>query len=305
MKIDRVAILGAGAIGSVFGARLARCAKIALVCRAAHADAIAKHGLRVTGVEEIVARLPASTDPRAVADADLVIVTTKAFDTAQAIREVEPHLMPNAVLLLLQNGLGNERAARQALTRPRTLLRGLSYAGVTFAEPGHVVWAAKGRMVLGDPSGESPEPVQAVVDLMSEAGVDACVADDIDLEVWEKTLGNIGINALGALTGMRNGELVECEHTLALMKQLVHEAERVAQSAGYPFDALDRVVALARATANNRNSMLQDVEAGRQTEIDFINGAVVRMADAAGLDVPYNHCVTQLVNALEERPRVR
>lgn len=300
MDITPVCVVGAGAIGSLLGALLSRRTSVTLVARPAHAQAIALHGLRVSGVGEFEAEVSATSDPSAARGADVVLVTTKAFDLASALAQIRPHLHTNAVVVIMQNGLGNEDVAREALPEAR-LVRGVTYLAVTFAGPGRVVWTGQGRTVLGAPfDGDSAELPQ-VAALLNDAGMPTEVTDDIRREVWHKTLGNVGINALGAVTRLRNGQLLESEHTLEVMRHLVREAEAVAERAGYRFDAFDDVVELARATAANKNSMLQDVEAGRRTEIDVLNGAIVRLAEDAGLSAPYNQCLTHLVKALERR----
>ena len=297
-SIDHVAVVGAGAIGSLFGALLSKVVPVTLLCRQAHAHAVLRSGLSVTGAAEFTVRLHVDTRPDAVATADLVLLTTKAFAVQQALAAVGPHLKSGAVVVLMQNGLGIEDAARQALPSV-PVLRGLTYHGVTFPEPGHIIWAAKGRTVLGDPSGASTDALQEAVALFREAGIETEASDQIQRDVWAKALGNIGINALGAITGMRNGEIAEIAHTRAVMVRLVQEAEAVARAQGYAVDAHQQVVDLARATGRNKNSMLQDVEAGHWTEIEFLNGAIVRMAEGAGVAVPYNECITELIRALE------
>ena len=298
--IERVVVVGAGAIGSLMGALMARRAAVTLVCREAHAKAIARDGLRVRGQEEHTQEIRATTDPRAATGADLVLLTTKAFDIERALEQVAPYLPRDAVVLLMQNGLGNEDLAR-AMLGEIPILRGLTYMGVTFAGPGHVIWTARGQTTLGDPFGNAGAALDEVATLLSEAGLETHTTHDIRREAWQKALGNIGINALGALTGMKNGELAESTHTLAIMECLVKEAELVAESAGYAFDSFQRVVDLARATGANKNSMLQDIEAGRRTEIEFLNGAIVRIGQEMGVSVPTNTVICQLVKAIEGR----
>ena len=300
MNISEVCVVGAGAIGSLLAALLSRRASVTLICRPAHAQAIARDGLRVTGVRELRAKVAATTEPSAVRTADLALITTKAFDIENAAAQIRPHLQKHATVALVQNGLGNEDVARKGL--PQTLiLRALTYMGVTFSGPGHVIWTAAGRTVLGAPFDADCPALQAAARLLNEADIQTEISDDIRRETWHKTLGNVGINALGAITGLRNGQLLDDEHTVETMRGLVREAEAVAKGLGYAFDAFDEVVDLARATAANKNSMLQDLEAGRRTEIDVLNGAVVRLAEKAGLSVPYNQCITHVVKALERR----
>ncbi len=298
MPFEHITIVGAGAIGSLFGALLSRVTRVMLIGREAHVDAIRRRGLQVAGHSSFSARLDATTDPCAVQGAHLILLTVKANSTAAAAGDIAEHMKPGTPVVLMQNGLGVEDAAQAALPGA-ALMRGLTYHGVTFPEPGHVIWAGRGPTLIGAPPCGTPDAAQAVAALLNSAGIDTRVSEDIQRDVWEKTLVNIGINALGAITRMHNGLLAEHEHTRALMKRLVEEAQAVAASQGYDFDAFDHVVDMARATGANKNSMLQDIEAGRPTEIDYLNGAVVRLAAAAGLDASCNACVAALVKAIQ------
>ncbi len=297
-EFEHIAVVGAGAIGSLLGALLSRRARVTLICRAAHAERIRREGLRITGQADTVVELEATDDPAAVRLADAALITTKAYAAADAAAAIAPHLREGAAVVFMQNGLGVEEAARGALERV-PLVRGVTYHGVTFVGPGRIHWAGRGPTRFGALDDRAEPAARGLAARLADAGEEAEVSPDIRREVWKKALANIGINALGALTGLRNGELADDPHTRALMKELVAEAERAAAAQGYEFDAFADVLAIARATAGNKNSMLQDVEAGRRTEIDFLNAAAARLAAKAGFDAPVNRTVTALVKALE------
>lgn len=297
--LSHIGLLGAGAIGSLFGALLSRCSRVTLICRPAHADAISDGGLEVCGHSTQLCRLRATPDASALADADAVFLTAKSFDTRSALTVARPHLAAGTPVLVLQNGLRNEEVARETVPEC-PVFRAVTYTGVRLLGPGRIEWVAPGPTVIGDPFGLGAEPPNAFADLLRRAGMEVAVVEDIRREVWRKTIGNVAINPLGAILRLTNGQLVEHPSSMALMKSLVQEAEAVARVRGYDLDTLGEVVALAQATAGNRNSMLQDIEAGRSTEIDCLNGAVVQWGRQSGVPVPLNTTVTRLVKTLEQ-----
>ena len=297
--IRAIGLLGAGAIGSLLGALLSRCARVTLICRRAHADAVSDRGLEVSGHSKLLCRLRATPDASALADVDAVVLTAKSFDTRGALTMARPHITAGTPVLVLQNGLRNEEVARETVP-DCPVFRGVTYTGVRFLGPGRIEWVAPGPTVIGDPFGLGAELLNPFAELLRCAGLDVAVVEDIRREVWRKTMGNVGINPVGAILRLTNGQLVEHPSSMALMKSLVREAEEVARIRGYDLDTLDEVVALAQATAGNRNSMLQDIEAGRPTEIDCLNGAVVQWGRQFGVPVPVNTTVTRLVKALEQ-----
>src|SRR5262245_1283389 len=298
-----ILVIGAGSIGSLFGALLSRRARVVL------------HGSRgvVTGLRSgiVVAEDEAGRDTRVTTIAeglppgsefDLVLVATKATANRKVALSLRAHLGQETRLLVLQNGMGNEEAFGRVVRRER-ILRGVVYEGVFRASPERVLWWGKGVTYLGYPffpsqSREDPFLVE-LARLFESAGLRARVAADIRREVWKKLIINAAMNPLGAITGCENRALVESRDTREILGRLVGEGERAARIEGYSFDLLGKVEDLARRTGRNLNSMLQDFRRGRRTEIEFLNGFLVRFAEAHGEDLPYHRCVTSLVRALE------
>jgi 2-dehydropantoate 2-reductase len=211
---------------------------------------------------------------------------------------------PGAIAVTVQNGLGNERILKSHFGAARTAA-GVTAQGATFVGPGHIRHAGRGptHLCMSDRHNERLGPL---VEAFNQAGLDTTIEDNIDNLIWSKLIINVGINALTALVGVRNGQLLDSEDTLGLMGDLVEEAVAVARALGISLtydDPLARVQEVAEKTGKNRSSMLQDFDNRRTTEIDFINGAVVREAEALGIPAPVNLAVTRLVKAVEARFR--
>ncbi|OHD75325.1 MAG: hypothetical protein A2V99_12955, partial [Spirochaetes bacterium RBG_16_67_19] len=218
--------------------------------------------------------------------------------TAAVARQFAALAKAGAIAVTLQNGLGNEQLLREAFGAERTAA-GVTSQGATFLSPGRVRHAGTGptHLCLSDNGKLAP-----LVAALSKAGFETHLEKSIDSLVWSKLVINVGINALTALTGLPNGRLLDFPHTRALMGDLVAEAVRVAQARGVPLsyaEPLAMVYTVAEKTGRNRSSMLQDFDRRRPSEIDFINGAIVREAESLGLEAPVNRTVTRLVQALD------
>ncbi len=305
----KIAVIGAGAMGSLFGAHLAAGGnQVALVdVWEEHVRTINENGLIVEEEGRLrTYRLPALTDPGSLGPQDLVIVFVKSYHTATAIRSAKNLFSGGTQVVTLQNGLGNaEIIAGEAAGT--TVIAGTTSHGATVLGPGRIRHAGKGETVIGKVSGGAGRLGEVAAEF-NRCGLETRIADDIAGLLWGKLLVNVGINPLTALCKVTNGSLVEMESTLRLMEMLVGEGEAVARAVGValPYsDALGKVKSVARATGSNRSSMWQDIERGRPTEVDFINGAVVREGEKAGVPTPCNRVVTLLVKALEEKCRGR
>lgn len=302
----RVMVVGAGAMGCLFGARFkaAGASVLLLDVDADHVATIRTRGLRLielTG-EERVFRLEASCEPTAWdGPADLVLVMVKSYATEHALRLVSPTaLSPHTLFLSLQNGMGNGDILARLVGAERILL-GVTAQGATKVAPGVVRHGGVGPTSFGSLSGVEPAGVSNLLELFASAGLEASYRPDIGNLLWQKLCINVGINAVTALCGIDNGAMAALDPARRLCQAAVSEAVAVAQAEGavLPEAMADRVLAVAQATASNRSSMRQDVENFRPTEIDAINGVVVRYAQKHGLNAPVNWTLTQLVKIKE------
>lgn len=297
-------MLGAGAMGCLVGGLLARAGEdVVLVdASAEHVEALNRQGLRLWEGDELV-RIPvrALVAGSAVRPADLVLFLVKAPRTRAALPSLPPLLAERGAVLTLQNGLGAADLLAEGLGAERVLV-GVTAQGATLLGPGEIRHGGSGETLVGGYRGEHPL-VGAVVRALQGAGLPSRAAQDIWPGVWKKLAVNCGINALTALTGIRNGRIPEIPEAAELLGDAVREAAAVARAAGVDLGAPDalaeQVLAVATATAANRSSMGQDVDRESPTEIDFINGAVAREGLRLGVPTPVNTTLTRLVKTLE------
>lgn len=293
-----VLIFGAGAMGSLLGGLLSIRQHVVLVGRRDHMEAIEAHGLRITGKTQRIVRPRAATRVPPGAHPNLVIVATKAYDTSAAMTRLKP-FTDSALFLTLQNGLENaEVIARSA----RRVVVGTTAHGVTSLGPGEIRHAGVGDTTIGPWKGVGREDVVRVRDVLDEAGIPTRISEDIRSELWAKLVVNAAINPLAALADVPNGRLVHDADLARILDEIGREAASVAQAEGVRLDAdatLRRTRLIARRTAANRASMLQDLDRHRRTEVEAITGAVVRAAARHGIDVPLNQVLYALVRARE------
>jgi len=257
-------------------------------------------GYLVSGAAgEFHATVPVSARAAEVGPRDLVVMMVKAYDTGDAIANSTSAVSEQGVVLTLQNGLGNLEVLQEAFGAER-VLGGTTASGAYRAGDDQVVVAGVGRIALG---GEDRCAAERVCELFGAAGLPAEVSDDVQAILWTKAIVNAAINPLGALTRLRNGQLLETPELRMLMGRVVHEACRVALAAGVGpgEDAVAVVEDVARTTANNRCSMLQDLAAGRPTEIDYINGYIGSLGRELGCPCPVNMMLKDLVAAVRIR----
>lgn len=300
----RIAVFGAGALGSLFGGLLARAHDVLLVGRDPHMGAVAEDGLRIEagaeGTDDLRVRPRAGTRPPEDPQ-DLVLVTVKAFDTADAAGQLAPLLGPGTLVVSLQNGLGNLEALAERIA-PERLVAAVTSHGATHVGPGVVRHGGVGDTTVGAWAGgetaEGRQRAETVARAFEAAGIDAEVTGDVRRTLWEKVLVNAAINPLTALARVKNGVLLQDAGLRACLAQLAEEGAAVARAAGHAIagdDAAARAMEVARRTADNRSSMLQDVEKGRRTEVDAINGAIARTAAEHGVAAPMNGVVVDLL----------
>ena len=299
----KVAVIGAGAMGSLFGGLLAEAgAEVWLIdIWEAHVDAVNKEGLIIEreGQTRIV-RLQATTDPETVKKSELVIVFVKSTHTGDAALVAKRIAGRKGLVLTLQNGMGNaDRIAREV--DPLNVIAGTTSYGATMLGPGKIRHAGVGPTTIGMWHDKEAGKAEKVAAFFSKAGIETDVADDVRRIVWGKLLINVGINAITALTGIKNGQLLDLEATRELSRAAVEEAAAVAaaQNIDVREDVAAHVLEVARATGGNRSSMGQDVDNRRLTEIAAINGVVVKEAERLGMPAPINRTLTALVQTLQ------
>jgi 2-dehydropantoate 2-reductase len=291
----RIVILGAGAIGSVYGAKLSRQHDVTLVGGAAHVEAIQRDGLQVQGLLTETLRLPAVTRLQRIEPGTLILLTTKVNNNVAAVEPIVPLLPRGGVTIVcVQNGLYSEDLVKNLVTDRALVLRAITQVGGVLVRPGVVDHTVAGYTLL-----EQHEQSPAIAAVLTEAGLDGRVIADIKKEMWRKAVFNCVINPTTSLLGCEVGGIVDPQLN-ALKRQIIEECLAVAAADGVAFEddfvaLIDRVFAGARTIA----SMRQDLMKGRRTEIDHMNGAVARLGERYGLPCPVNAALTTLIKYLE------
>jgi 2-dehydropantoate 2-reductase len=292
-----ILVFGAGSLGSLLGGLLARAHDVALVGREPHVSAVQADGLRITGVEAVDTR-PAATTDATGASADLALVTVKAYDTEAAGRALATG--DYGAVCSLQNGMGNEDVLADAVDAP--VLAGTVTYGAGLVDPGHVEWRGRGTITLGAwRPADDAATAERVAAAFRAADLDAEAVDDVRRRLWEKLAVNAAINPVTALARVENGALMEAP-LAGLARTAAVETAGVARAEGVGLPdetAADAAATVARETAQNRSSMLQDVTRRRRTEIDAINGYVVDRAAATDRAVPVNRTFAELIRGWE------
>ncbi|OGP93908.1 MAG: hypothetical protein A2157_16800 [Deltaproteobacteria bacterium RBG_16_47_11] len=300
----KTVMMGAGAMGSLFGGLLTLAgAEVWLVGnRKEQIDTICSAGLTFEekGEWQII-RMNATLDVTSVGKADLVIFFVKTYDTEVAVSDALVLEKEDTIFLTLQNGLGNEEIICQKIDRKKVML-GVTGHGATLLGPGHIRHAGRGKTFIGELDHRITDRALRMTQMLCDAGIETEVSSNIHDHVWGKLLVNVGINALTALTGFKNGQLLDYSESARLMEKLVSEAAEVARRKGVHLeeDPIEKVRKAIEATKENRSSMGQDFDHRHKTEIDAINGAVVREAQPLGIPVPFNQAVTDLVRVIEK-----
>jgi 2-dehydropantoate 2-reductase len=274
----------------VLGALLSQRTAVTLVGRAPHVDAIHRQGgLHVSGQRDGLYRLQATTRIELQPGA-LILVTVKAFDLESALRELAPRLDSSHLVVVLQNGLGIRKLAERVLDRE--VVRAVTFTAAALEEPGHVALNALGKTYF--------PACRELLDTWESCGIPAVRVDDMGMYEWRKLAINSVINPLSALLRVRNGALQRLRQTTF---ELVQELVPVAHAEGIPLDleeTFSKVLASMEQTGSNRSSMLQDIRAHRLTEIEWINGAIVRLARKHDIAVPRHQQLLELVHFVEQ-----
>jgi len=297
-RMTRIVVMGAGAVGCYYGGMLARAGHdVVLVGRPQHVDAVRRAGLRMqTSTFDAHVPMRASATPDAVQGAALVLFAVKSPDTEAAGKALAPFLERDAAILTLQNGVDN--AERLAATLGREVLSAAVYVAVEMVGPGHVRHHGRGELVIGRGSASD-----AIVAAFGTAGVRVEVSDNVNGVLWAKLIVNCAYNALSAIAQLPYGRLVQGAEVPAVMREVVEECLAVAGAAGVqvPGDMHEAVQQIARSMPEQLSSTAQDLARGRKSEIDHLNGVVVRKGEALGIRTPANRALLALVKLLENK----
>lgn len=300
----KILVFGTGALGGFVGGVLSQKYDVTLYGKEDKMLPIQNSGLKISGVTEIEVHPKIAYDPEDLknTDFDLVILAVKAYDTDSAMKVIKEIIGSNTVVLSLQNGMDNEVKIGQAIGVEKTI-GGVTSHGLTFIEPGHVHHAGVGETKIGELDGKESERIKEIAKALSSVGIETEINLDIRKEIWIKGIVNAGINPLTALTRLKNGYLLKIPYLERLLESICQECIEVAKMEGIDLsdcDAIKKTKNVTRLTSENKSSMLQDIERGRKTEIDSINGRIVKIGNNHGVGTPINSTLVSLIKGIEE-----
>jgi len=299
----RICVIGCGAVGSLFAAHLARAGEAEIWAYDIwkdHIDAIRKNGLKLSGAADFTARLNATSDPNELPRCDYGIVATKAIHTRSAIAQTAHVFDANSAVCSVQNGVGNEEIIAEHV---RYVIRGTTFPAGHPIAPGHVGYDIKGDTWIGpfEPTNPPMSKVDELAGLVTRAGMNTIALKDARGAQWTKLIFNASTNPVGALTLLHHGAAARFQPTSQLFNDLIIEGEAVAKKLGIELhgDPRQLVHKGAGAPGKHKASMLQDVLSTRQTEVDFMNGAIVKWGEKVGVPTPLNKALWELIKGLE------
>jgi len=289
----KVQIMGAGALGCLFGYFIQKAGyNVVFVARGRQYKAL-KNKLKVSGLINDEIKVNVKDKPE---DADITFVTVKAYDTenvAKLLRKVNC-----GIVCSLQNGIGNEEILQRYL---KNVLGGVTTYASNLIEYGHIEFAGEGVTYIGSLDGEITEDVLTVVEVLKSSKMNAEIVNNIREKIWLKAVINSVINPITALCKVRNGKIIDIPELWKIAEELAKEGENIMKALGFNVkNLIEEVKEVILATRNNKSSMLQDIERGKRTEIDFINGAIVKVAEQLGINVPYNRMMWLLIKGVEK-----
>ncbi len=300
----RIVIVGPGALGCLVGGLLSKKAEVWLLDRdPKRAERIIKNqGITCQGASgKWTAKIPATAKAADIGEADLIILCVKAYHTKEALLHARDCIRKDTTVLTLQNGLGHIEVIKEFVDE-QNLLVGVTNHGVTLIGEGQIQHAGTGETIIGNLEGFLPARARQIREIFNESGLDTKLSRNIKGVLWSKLIINCGINPVSALTRLKNGQLMHQETCAEVIRGAVTEAVRVAKRGRVQLvydDPLAKVESVCEATGPNRSSMLQDVLARKKTEIDFINGVILRQARSYGIPTPVNQLLVNLVKTIE------
>ncbi len=303
----KIAIVGAGAMGCLYGAKLSAnpSNEVYLIdVWKEHIDMVNEKGLTMEEEGALIQyhALKGASEAEQVGPCDLAIVFVKSTLTSKAVRDNKAVFGQETIALTLQNGLGNIDLIRAEIG-DNNVIAGTTAHGATMLGPGRMKHAGSGKTIIGELDGRQSDRLERIAQVLREAGLETEISNNVLGLVWDKLMVNVGINALTGITKLQNGELLRHPEIEALLEAAVREAHAVARAKGIRLsydDPVSHTKDVCRATAANKSSMLQDILNHKQTEIAMINGAIVREGAAAGIDVTVNLVLTNLIQFMQK-----
>jgi 2-dehydropantoate 2-reductase len=300
---QRVAVMGTGAVGGFFGGMLARAGRdVTFIARPATADIIKTKGLFIDSVKfQEAIRAKSSSDPAAVADAELILFCVKTLDTVSAAQSLAPHLAPGAVLVSLQNGVDN--AERIFSATGLKAIEAVVYVAASVPEPGRIKHAERGDLAIGGDKSRNAE-LARISSTFENAGVPCRISENIQSDLWHKFVFNCALNAISAIAQTGYGDVAESDLGREAMIAAARETIAVARAIGLELpenEILERLVFFGKKMGPVRSSTAQDIARKKHTEVDALNGLVVQLSAKHGVPTPVNHTLTALLKLIEAK----
>jgi 2-dehydropantoate 2-reductase len=296
----KIVIFGAGAIGSLFGALLAKKNTVMIVGRTPHITSIKHKGLTITGKTNLTVNVPAVESTKEITlSPDLILLTVKSYDTKAASSQISTILHEKTLVVSLQNGLDNIEKMEQHIEK-KQILAGVTTHGAFFSEPGVIIHTGMGTTILGELDGRPSTRIKKISDVFNKVRIETKISNDITSELWRKAIINSSINPLTAFLGCNNGYLLQNPLLEEIVERVCRESSMIAQANGIqvaPLEMINRTKEVIQQTAQNSSSMLQSIQQGKKTEIDSINGVLVRVGMEKNIETPLNRMLIELVTS--------
>ncbi len=305
----KFAVFGTGGVGGFYGAMLARCGSdVTFISRGKKLKAMKDNGLTVKSFKHGTwnikegKKIRFTDNPKDICDDDVILVCVKSYDTEKVASVLSSVVKPNAVVISVQNGIENEEILSRYLGSER-VLGATAFVGSYVEKPGTVIHEAAGLIEIGEMNGKPSKRVESIVKIMRECGIDARASRDIRYSLWKKLVWNVAFNPYSIVTRSTVGEMLSMRETYDVLKNLMLECYKVAESYGVSLKpkVMENYLKSTSDLMNYKTSMLLDFEREKPIELEGITGALIRKAYAKGIDVPYNKCVYATVKILSRK----
>ncbi|MBN2603221.1 MAG: ketopantoate reductase family protein [Candidatus Thermoplasmatota archaeon] len=300
----KIIVFGAGAIGSLFGALLAKFNKVVLIGRKKHVEAIKKNGLTIEGKTKLHVEVFSEIDISKVEmKPDLIILTVKSYDTLEAVTQLSPLVKDDTLLLGMQNGLGNVDLI-QNMIDIKCVIEGVTTNGAVFSKPGIITHTGSGKTIIGELDGKNTNRIKGIKKELTRSGIPTDISSNIFRDIWVKTIINSSINPLTVFCIQKNGYLLENPIIEKCVEQICIESTKIAKAYGFRFSnksMIEKTKNVIKNTADNYSSMLQSINSDRKTEIDAINGKLAEIGNSYGIDTPLNNALIYFVKQINKK----